>query len=52
MRSDSISSVGLVDVRDQEQQKILVAELAEHAGFAIDEERLARVAHHDERVAA
>jgi hypothetical protein len=42
----------LVDVRDQEQQEILVAELPEQAAVAVDEERLARVADHCERVAA
>ena len=42
----------LVDVRNQEQQEILMTELAEQSRLAIGEERVAGIAHHHEGVTA
>ena len=42
----------LLEVRDQEQQKVLVAELRQHAALAVGEEGRLRIAHHHQRVAA
>src|SRR4030095_1766977 len=41
----------LVDVRNQEEQEVLMAKLAQQAGIAIDEERIAGIADHREGVA-
>ena len=42
----------LVEVRDQAEQEILVAELAEQPALLVGEERIVSVADHDERMAA
>ena len=42
----------LLEVRDQEQQEVLVAELRQHAALAVGEVGRARVADHHQRVAA